>query len=229
MIQYYSSIPTEYQNGIPIATASGTVDVITATYTSTITLSDMTIVAIVASGANTSTTPTFAPNGLTAHTIVKNGGSALAVGDIAAAGMVCLLEYNLSNTRWELLNPKASGGSSARYYGATFDGGGVPITANKKAYIRIPVTGTITAAFAIADITGSISISVWKDTFANYPPVVGDKISASAPITITNSTNIEDITLTGWIKSVTAGDIICFNVDALATSITWCSVGLLIS
>lgn len=97
--------------GIPVAAAGGTVDAITADFTPDITLADQKIVAVVAAGANTSTTPTFAPDGLTAHTIVKNGGAALAAGDIAAAGHVIILEYNLANTRWELLNPKAAGGS----------------------------------------------------------------------------------------------------------------------
>ncbi len=89
----------------PIAAAGGTADAITANYTPDVTLTDKTIVAVVALGANTITTPTFAPDGLTARTIVKQGGVALVVGDIPRALYVCLLEYNLANTRWELLNP----------------------------------------------------------------------------------------------------------------------------
>lgn len=92
--------------GIPVAAAGGTVDAITANYTPDVTLSDQKMVAVVAAGANTSTTPSFAPDGLTAHTIVKNGGQALVAGDISGAGHVIILEYNLANTRWELLNPK---------------------------------------------------------------------------------------------------------------------------
>jgi len=94
--------------GIPVAAAAGTVDAITADYTPDVTLADQKMVAVVAAGANTSTTPTFAPDGLTAHTIVKNGGQALAAGDISGAGHVIILEYNLANTRWELLNPKVN-------------------------------------------------------------------------------------------------------------------------
>lgn len=93
---------------IPIAAAGGTVDAITADYTPNVSLADRTVCMVVAAGANTTTTPTFAPDGLTAHTIVKQGGAALVAGDIVAAGMVCILEYNLANTRWELLNPKGS-------------------------------------------------------------------------------------------------------------------------
>lgn len=94
--------------------AGGTADVITATYSPAITaLVDGQECTFRASAANTSTTPTFSPNGLTARTIVKNGGSALAVGDIAAAGHEVILKYLLASTRWELLNPAAAAGTSS--------------------------------------------------------------------------------------------------------------------
>lgn len=93
---------------IPTIEAGGTVDAITATFAPAITLSNKTIVAVISGGSNATTTPTFAPNGLAAHTITKNGGAALIAGDIPPALGVFLLEYNLANTRWELLNPYQS-------------------------------------------------------------------------------------------------------------------------
>jgi len=96
-------------SGIPWIAAGGTADAITATYSpAVVALSDGLMVAFRASAANTTTTPTFAPSGLTAHTITKNGGSALLAGDISAALDETLVRYNLSNTRWELLNPAPS-------------------------------------------------------------------------------------------------------------------------
>lgn len=93
-------------NGVlTIVAAGGTANAITATYTPAITLTDQTLCVFVASGANTITNPTFAPNGLTAHTITKNGGQPLVAGDIPNALAVCILEYNTANSRWELLNP----------------------------------------------------------------------------------------------------------------------------
>lgn len=115
-----------------------------------------------------------------------------------------------------------------KYFGAVFDGGGSAIAAGKKAYVRVPVTGTIVAAYIMADVSGTISIEVWKDTFSNFPPTVADKISASAPIALSSAQSGEDATLTGWTQTVTAGDVLCFNVSALATSITWCAVGVII-
>lgn len=86
--------------------SGGTADVITATYSPAVTaLSDGMLLSFRATAANATTTPTFSPNGLTAHTITKNGGSVLVAGDIAANLGEYFLRYNLANTRWELLNP----------------------------------------------------------------------------------------------------------------------------
>ncbi len=91
--------------GIPFIIAGGVADTITATYSPAITLTNGIIVAFEALAANATTTPSFNPNGLGALTIVKKGGTALVVGDIPGEHAVCILEYNLAHTRWELLNP----------------------------------------------------------------------------------------------------------------------------
>ena len=86
--------------------AGGTADALTAAYSPAITaLADGMQLRVRAGLANATTTPTFSPNGLTAHTITKFGGKALAAGDIAGDDHELLLVYNLGNTNWELLNP----------------------------------------------------------------------------------------------------------------------------
>lgn len=93
-------------DGVATAGAGGTVDAITADFSPAITvLKDRQVVTVTAAGANTSTTPTFAPNGLAAHPITKAGGQALAAGNIPRVGFVAVLQYDLAHTRWELLNP----------------------------------------------------------------------------------------------------------------------------
>jgi hypothetical protein len=90
----------------PWVGVSGTADALTATYAPAFTaLFDGMMLSFRAASANATTTPTFAPNGLTARTITKLGGTALAAGDIAGSGHECMVVYNLANTRWELLNP----------------------------------------------------------------------------------------------------------------------------
>ena len=90
----------------------GTADVITATYSPVITaLVDGQLCFVRATLANATTTPTFNPSGLGAGTIVKNGGVALAAGDIVGDGHQLILRYDLAGTQWELLNPAVAAAS----------------------------------------------------------------------------------------------------------------------
>lgn len=98
----------------------GTADAITASYSIPITaLVDGQLCYVRATAANATTTPTFSPSALTARTIVKNGGQALAAGDISGDGHELILRYDLANTRWELMNPK---GSSVPFTAASASG-----------------------------------------------------------------------------------------------------------
>jgi hypothetical protein len=103
--------------------------------------------------------------------------------------------------------------------GITIDGGGSTITTGVKGYVECPYAGTIVAATLLADQSGSIVIDVWKDTYANYPPDNADSITAAAPPTLSTATKSQDTTLTGWTTSITAGDVLGFNVDS-ATTVT---------
>ncbi|OSI68883.1 phage tail protein [Bradyrhizobium canariense] len=84
---------------------SGSATAYVATYTPALTLlNDGQLCSFRAANSNTTTTPTFAPNGLTPRTITKVGGVALGIGDIQASQEVDL-RYNSGSTRWELQNP----------------------------------------------------------------------------------------------------------------------------
>lgn len=102
-------------NYFNIASAAGTADAITASYTPGIgSLTNGMTLYLRAASANATTTPTFTPNSgvIAAKNIVKGAGSALAAGDIAGAGHWIELQYDLSLDRWVLLNP-ATGISAA--------------------------------------------------------------------------------------------------------------------
>lgn len=106
------------------------------------------------------------------------------------------------------------------------DGGGAAITAGVKGDVVVSYPCTINEVSLLADASGSIIVNIWKDTYANFPPVVGDKITASAPPTLSGAAKGTDATLTGWTKDIAAGDVLRFNVDALATTITRVTVAL---
>lgn len=100
------------------------------------------------------------------------------------------------------------------------DGTDVITTGEKKtARVQIPVAGTITGwtILSLDDTSGSVTLDIWKDTYANYPPTVADTITAAAKPSITTATKNTSTTLTGWTTSITAGDILSVNVDSVAS------------
>jgi hypothetical protein len=98
------------------------------------------------------------------------------------------------------------------------DGAGSAITTGIKGDVEVPFAWSdIASARLLADQSGSIVVDIWKDTYANFPPVDADSITASAPPTISSATKSQDTTLTGWTKTGSAGDILRFNVDSITT------------
>jgi hypothetical protein len=111
--------------------------------------------------------------------------------------------------------------------GISIDGGGGAITTGIKGDMQIPYDCEITGVTMLADQTGSIVVDLWVEDYANYPPTVADTITASAKPTITTALKSNDTTLTGWTKTITAGDTIRYNVDS-CTTITKCTLILTI-
>lgn len=217
--------PTGSPGSLNVVAAAGTVDAITANYTPDISLSDLTVVGFVATGKNTVTNPSFTPDGLTTRTITKVGGGALAVGDIPAAGFVALVEYNLANTRWELLNP-ASG-----YI--------VGLTAL--------TTPAIDDSIAIYDLSATTNLKITTSDFFKVinvltaeasPPAIGDKfpmydISASNADYVTTQILFNAISVLPSEATIAIGDtfpmydLSATNADSVTTQVLWNSQNVL--
>lgn len=86
-----------------------------------------------------------------------------------------------------------------------------------KMAVRWPFAGTIVRNSLLADVSGSIVVDIWKDTYANFPPTVADTITASAKPTLASAQKSEDTTLTGWTTGFSEGDIYMINVDSAST------------
>lgn len=112
------------------------------------------------------------------------------------------------------------------------DGGGSTIaTGNTNLYLTVPDTAqggfscTIVGASIAADQSGSITVDVWKANDAI--PTGSDKISASAPVTLSSAQKNLNSALTSWTTSVVPKDIFGFSV-ATAVTVTkaqvtiWC-------
>lgn len=95
----------------------GTANAQTATYSPAITLLVAGLHACwLPNAANTTTTPTFAPNGLTAKTITKLGTAVLVANDMTTTAIACA-DYD--GTEWQLQNPQTTSGSGVTAIGVT--------------------------------------------------------------------------------------------------------------
>lgn len=116
-----------------------------------------------------------------------------------------------SSTNWTQLGST----SATSLVGIGIDNGGSPIAAGFKGYFTCPFAGTITGWDFFGDTSGSAVYEIWKVN--NAIPVIGDKISASAPATISAAQQLQSTTLTGWTTSVAAGDVFGFNLTSCST------------
>ena len=102
------------------------------------------------------------------------------------------------------------------------DGGGSAITTGIKFDVELPEC-TITAARVFADVSGAIAIAVWKDTYANFPPIAADLMDTFA--IAASGVQSEE---TGLSIAVTEGDILRINVNS-CTSITKATLALTVT
>lgn len=88
----------------------------------------------------------------------------------------------------------------------------------REQWIECNFTGTLEGWSLTADISGSIVVDVWKDTYANYPPIVGDSmVGAGTKPTLSSQLTNRDTTLTSWSTAITRGDTIKVHVDSATT------------
>lgn len=117
----------------------------------------------------------------------------------------------------KIIATASTGGGGFGSFGITIDGGGSVITTGVKGYVTVPYSGTITGWTLLSDVSGSIVIDVWKDTYSVFPPSVADTIAGSEKPTLTSANKNQNLSLSTWTTSITAGDIIGFNVDSATT------------
>lgn len=139
----------------PFAVATGTGDALIADFSPDARLVDGAQILLRASAANTGAA-TLAADGVAARAITKQGGSALAAGDIAAAGHELILRYRASIPRWELLNPAtAAGGGGASFTPTTIAAGAiftVPVDTQLLYSATIDVLGTLVVNGTLAGV-----------------------------------------------------------------------------
>lgn len=118
--------------------------------------------------------------------------------------------------------PSGPTGSSGEAFVSTIqfiiDGGGATITTGLKGVIVVDFSCTVTAVTLLADVAGDVVIDIRKTTYAAYDgsthPGPGDSICGAAVPTLTSDIAYTDAALAGWATSISAGDILGFNVSS---------------
>lgn len=114
---------------------------------------------------------------------------------------------------------------------AVIDGGGSVLTAGVKGDIYVPFACSLVSVTLLADVAGAAVVQIWDDVYANYPPTVGDSMSAGGTDPTISATNdhAQITSFSGWAKTtIAAGDTLRFNVVS-ATTITRLTVALTVT
>ena len=90
------------------------------------------------------------------------------------------------------------------------DSGSLPMQLGDKGKLTIDVTGVIENIRVLADQTGDIVLDIGKASFADYPAF--NSITAGQRVHLTNSNKYFDDVLNNWTTTITAGDILRFDV-----------------
>jgi len=237
-----------------VSTGGGTADAITADFTPNVSLTDGVTVIVRAQGANTVTNPTFAPDGLTAKTIVKGDNESLTIGDIAGSSHELILKYNSTNDNWSLLNALGSGrhrGALANLSGSQSipDSTDTAISLDDEVYdtdsihdvsvnsSRLTVPANVTKVKVCGKLdTGTISagyviVSITKNgiTYPGYSRLVEWAPSAAGANVFMLSTTVIEVTAGDYFELEvyqTSGSAISASGDTVGTQ-TWLSMEII--
>lgn len=95
------------------------------------------------------------------------------------------------------------------------DGQGIPPTTGSKGFVRIPYNGVITGWSITGNVSGSCVIDVKKCSYANYPTTAS--IAGSEKPTLSSVIKNQDLNLTTWTTSLTAGDWVEIYLVSVST------------
>ena len=104
------------------------------------------------------------------------------------------------------------------------DGGGAAITTGIKGYLEVPFACTVNTWTLLADTSGSITVDVYSDTYANYGTNTSMVGTGTKPA-IASATKAQSSPASWTTTTIAAGNIVGFNVTA-ATTVTRVTISL---
>ena len=134
--------------------------------------------------------------------------SALTDVTITSAASGQILKWN--GTKWVNVN-------NTGVLGCTVNGLGNVPGSGILGDLYCPWACTITGLTLQADVAGSAVFDIWKCAYGSGPPTVANTICAAALPTLSSAIDAQDNTLTGWTKTVSAGDWLRFVLNTAST------------
>lgn len=95
------------------------------------------------------------------------------------------------------------------------DGGGLVLLTGSQGYLQVPFSCEITSVSMLADQVGSVQVGIAKGTYGGFPTVTS--IVGATPPEIVAGVKAIDTLLVGWTRNITAGDILQFSINSIAT------------
>jgi hypothetical protein len=111
-----------------------------------------------------------------------------------------------------------------------FDGAGGVITSGTTGYAQVLYNGTITSWTIAGNVSGSCTVTVFKDTYANFPPLItSDNVFTVQPALAAQqkNQNLAPVFL-GSQATVAAGDWIGFTITGI-TTLAWVNLTIAIT
>jgi len=114
----------------------------------------------------------------------------------------------------------------SRHISFVIDGGGSAIAVGMKGYVGpFPFPMNVKEVHLQCDVSGQIEVDILKHSHLSGILSSDETISSGSRPGTAGSSKYHDANLSSWVKTISSGDIIGFNVTS-AETVTKCTVGL---
>tara|TARA_B100000579_G_scaffold216797_1_gene177271 strand:- start:55 stop:729 length:675 start_codon:yes stop_codon:yes gene_type:complete len=152
----------------------------------------------------------YSPNNNQQLIVTKNGLFLDPANDYNISGDKIVFTTAPTNSDDIVIIALAAAADLTRTVNYVIDSGSLPMQVGDKGKLTIDVGGVIENVRVLSDQTGDIVFDISKTTFANYPAF--NSITGAQRVQLINKDKYFDDVLNNWTTTITAGDILQFDV-----------------
>ena len=152
----------------------------------------------------------YSPNNNQQLIVTKNGLFLDPANDYNISGDKIVFTNAPTNSDDIVIIALAAAADLTRTVNYVIDSGSLPMQVGDKGKLTIDVGGVIENVRVLSDQTGDIVFDISKTTFANYPAF--NSITGAQRVQLINKDKYFDDVLNNWTTTITAGDILRFDV-----------------